>query len=392
MTVTVIRPEGDNSVSLARSTGSFNHDCIDEDTVNDADYVDCISGWLYDYYDMGTMVAVDNVEYLKVYGRCSGWTGTTGSPAKIGIKTHGTNYLYDIVLVTSWVTYSYQLNTNPYTGVEWTQSEIDDVLGVVGLYQEGATKYSAGYGGSCSQFYIEVKESDTVSISLPIPLNIDWAGYLPTVDEDAAVSATVIMPAPVNFAVAINDAGAIAEAGYIPYFNIEIDMWEAAPNTTVVDIPLLRLYITPLIIAGHMSPKAHVLKQTPSYYNEPIKPNHVYVVGSNVWTGNQIYASAKDTDHIDEYGEMIYPYITDFVDNQADAESVSASMLRKFRLISNAGSIVIAPNIGMELWDVVQITDASADQSSAKFRVSGYSLTYDRYKGVFEHKIDFTEV
>jgi hypothetical protein len=57
------------------------------------------------------------------------------------------------------------------------------------------------------------------------------------------------------------------------------------------------------------------------------------------------------------------------------------------RLTTKRGVILIPPNCGQELWDVVQITDAGANQSAIKFRVVGLRLEYHPREARYQHKL-----
>lgn len=60
------------------------------------------------------------------------------------------------------------------------------------------------------------------------------------------------------------------------------------------------------------------------------------------------------------------------------AQDRASAELRHLAIASQGGSLVVPPNCGQELYDVVAITDALAGLSAAKRRVLGLSLRYVR--------------
>jgi hypothetical protein len=66
------------------------------------------------------------------------------------------------------------------------------------------------------------------------------------------------------------------------------------------------------------------------------------------------------------------------LDTVALAQDRAGAELRHLAMASQGGSLVVPPNCGQELYDVVAITDAPAGLSAAKRRVLGLSLRYVR--------------
>jgi hypothetical protein len=66
------------------------------------------------------------------------------------------------------------------------------------------------------------------------------------------------------------------------------------------------------------------------------------------------------------------------LDTVALAQERATAELRHLAMVSQGGSLVVPPNCGQELYDVVAITDAPAGLSAAKRRVVGLSLRYVR--------------
>jgi hypothetical protein len=51
------------------------------------------------------------------------------------------------------------------------------------------------------------------------------------------------------------------------------------------------------------------------------------------------------------------------------------------------GGILIPPNCGQELFDVVQISDSGANQSAVTFRVVGLRFEYNVREARYQHKL-----
>jgi len=71
----------------------------------------------------------------------------------------------------------------------------------------------------------------------------------------------------------------------------------------------------------------------------------------------------------------------------AQAADVAAAILSKMRITSKKGLILIPPNCGQELFDVVQISDAGANQSAVSFRVVGIRFEYNPKQAQYSQKL-----
>jgi hypothetical protein len=77
---------------------------------------------------------------------------------------------------------------------------------------------------------------------------------------------------------------------------------------------------------------------------------------------------------------------------KADADIIAASMLAKARLDFTWGMISAIPHCGLELWDVINITDTVCNKTNQKYRVAGWTTTYDPKNQVFKQDIRMTEL
>ena len=71
----------------------------------------------------------------------------------------------------------------------------------------------------------------------------------------------------------------------------------------------------------------------------------------------------------------------------AHAGDVASAILAKMRLTGKRGVILIPPNCGQELFDVVQLSDSMANQSAVKFRVVGLRFEYNPKQARYEHRL-----
>jgi hypothetical protein len=73
----------------------------------------------------------------------------------------------------------------------------------------------------------------------------------------------------------------------------------------------------------------------------------------------------------------------------AQAEARGDALLRRAALGATDGEITAPVNCGLELYDVVEVTDALAGLSAAKRRVLGLSLRYSAARRVYEQRVRF---
>jgi hypothetical protein len=69
------------------------------------------------------------------------------------------------------------------------------------------------------------------------------------------------------------------------------------------------------------------------------------------------------------------------------AAAVATAQFAMARLDGADAKITIPPHCGIELWDVLAITDTPGNQTVALYRVAGYTLDYDTHRGIYLHHI-----
>jgi len=114
--------------------------------------------------------------------------------------------------------------------------------------------------------------------------------------------------------------------------------------------------------------------------------NRAYVIGRDIY-GNPVYGTAVDSTELGLVGERLDFQQDPAIPTEAKAADVANAILAKMRLTGKRGVILIPPNCGQELFDVVQITDAGANQSAVKFRVVGIRFEYNPKQARYHHKL-----
>ena len=114
--------------------------------------------------------------------------------------------------------------------------------------------------------------------------------------------------------------------------------------------------------------------------------NRVYIIGKDA-EGNPVYGTSLNQAEIDLVGERL-DFTQDLsIPTTAKAADVAAAAVAKARLTGARGFIVIPPNCGQELWDVIQVTDKPTAQSQQKYRVIAVSFDYEPLRHRYQHKL-----
>jgi hypothetical protein len=114
--------------------------------------------------------------------------------------------------------------------------------------------------------------------------------------------------------------------------------------------------------------------------------NRSYIMGRDQY-GNPVYGMAMDSAELELVGERLDLRPEPAIPTTAQAENMASAVLSRMRLTKAKGIILIPPNCGQELFDVVQISDFGANQLAVKFRVMGLTFYYYPRKSLHEQKI-----
>jgi len=114
--------------------------------------------------------------------------------------------------------------------------------------------------------------------------------------------------------------------------------------------------------------------------------NRIYIIGKDS-EGNPVYGTSLNQAEIDLVGERLDFNQDLSIPTTAKAADVAAAAVAKARLTGSRGFIVIPPNCGQELWDVVQVTDKPTAQSQQKYRVIAVGFDYEPRRARYQHKL-----
>ena len=123
-----------------------------------------------------------------------------------------------------------------------------------------------------------------------------------------------------------------------------------------------------------------------SYITETPEVNRAYVIGRDE-EGNPVYGTSLTQSEIDLVGERLDFNMELSIPTTSKADEVADSMLSKARLTRSRGFILIPPNCGQELWDVISITDSLCAQDENKYRVVGSRFDYEPRKSRYHHRL-----
>ena len=128
-----------------------------------------------------------------------------------------------------------------------------------------------------------------------------------------------------------------------------------------------------------------------AYAVEAPDVNRTFVVGSDA-TGAQVSGSAITQADVDLVGERMDAHHNPAIPTATVATTVAAAQLAKARLDGAQSQVTIPPHCGLELWDVLAVTDTPGNQSEALYRVAGYTMDFDTRKATYQHQIDLCAV
>jgi 4-hydroxy-3-methylbut-2-en-1-yl diphosphate synthase IspG/GcpE len=123
-----------------------------------------------------------------------------------------------------------------------------------------------------------------------------------------------------------------------------------------------------------------------AYFIDAPDVNRAYVVGATA-TGAEVSGNASAAADLAMVGERLEVKHDTAIPTATVATAVAAALLSAARLDSKRGRIVIPPHCGLELWDVLSIVDAVANQNTT-YRVIGYTFEYDTRQGTCLHTLD----
>jgi hypothetical protein len=122
------------------------------------------------------------------------------------------------------------------------------------------------------------------------------------------------------------------------------------------------------------------------YNIESPEVNRAYVIGRDQY-GNPVYGSTVDSTELGLVGERLDFQQELAIPTSSQAESMAEAILSKMRLTGKRGVILVPPNCGQELFDVVEVTDTKGNQQAVKFRVVGIRFEYNPRQARYQQKL-----
>jgi hypothetical protein len=108
--------------------------------------------------------------------------------------------------------------------------------------------------------------------------------------------------------------------------------------------------------------------------------NHIEVFAGVTEVGIPIFGDEVDYEEIALVGHRLQKVYDYAYADSGECDDRAVSQLRKHNATGKRGEIVTLPNVGLELFDVVTITDSRAGMSGEKYRVRGIEEVFDSTK------------
>jgi hypothetical protein len=171
----------------------------------------------------------------------------------------------------------------------------------------------------------------------------------------------VILPPGIDQPVAAGEPW-LGILGYIRSLGVE--------QPVSIGSPILLKYVWHVVLDGR-------------YNIESPDKNRFYIIGRDHY-GNPVYGTAVDSTELDLVGERLDFQQELAIPTESQAASMAGALLSKMRLTGKSGVILITPNCGQEMFDVVQISDSGASQMAVSFRVVGIRFEYNPKRAVYQ--------
>jgi hypothetical protein len=104
-------------------------------------------------------------------------------------------------------------------------------------------------------------------------------------------------------------------------------------------------------------------------------------------SGSCIVADSFDWDLLQLGIDILEQIYDPNLDSAVVAQERADAILRQVSLRAQRGNLVVPANVGQELLDVVELTDARCGIDQNDFRVQAIRTDYDRRKGLFEQRL-----
>jgi len=108
--------------------------------------------------------------------------------------------------------------------------------------------------------------------------------------------------------------------------------------------------------------------------------NHIEVFAGVGSGGVPMFGDEVDYDEVDLVGHRLQKVYDYAYQSKAECDARAVAQLRKHEATMTRGEIVTLPNVGLEMFDVVTVTDARAGVAAEKFRVRAMEEVFDSTK------------
>ncbi|MCD6599709.1 MAG: hypothetical protein J7L19_03970 [Dehalococcoidia bacterium] len=129
---------------------------------------------------------------------------------------------------------------------------------------------------------------------------------------------------------------------------------------------------------------AHVILK--GNYGEAVPASRIQAIGRD-GSNNKLLSSAFDWDllalAIDNFHSDYDPNLV----NTTRTQERAVAILRRHAMEANTGRIIVPPNIGQELYDVITVSDDRCGISSRKYRVIAIQALYDRRAVTYQQRL-----
>jgi hypothetical protein len=338
----------------------------------------CTTGWNTITFESPVDLVAGTYYWLIVcadsdYG---GYVSVTGNGHKFASKTYS-GYSFPTTINESWTTYN--SITSLFAG--WGSTSLTII--------PSSTSQSVGYGQP--KLNLVLKPSGTAqsqSIGQPelnLVLKPSGIAQAQSVGTPAVVtSVPLIYPPGIAQAVGIGTPSLIYPQVILPP-GIDQPVASGEPWLGIfgyvrpvgveqqisIGSPTLYKYVWHVVLDGR-------------YNIESPEVNRSYIIGRDQY-GNPVYGTAVDSTELDLVGERLDFQQELAIPTESQAASMASAILSKMRLTGKSGVILITPNCGQELFDVVQISDSGANQHAVSFRVVGIRFEYNPKRAVYQH-------
>jgi hypothetical protein len=103
--------------------------------------------------------------------------------------------------------------------------------------------------------------------------------------------------------------------------------------------------------------------------------------------GKSVFAERFDWSGVAAANDRLEQVLDTNLTTVAQAEARGDALLRRAALEAADGEITAPVNCGLELYDVVEVSDALAGLVAAKRRVLGVAVRYSAARGAYEQRV-----